>query len=112
LDLKVQGLTPFVDAARLLALVHGVAHTNTVDRLQQLVDDGVVEATDGAAYIEAYGYIQLLRLQQHQAQANAGCARVNVINPDQLNPLDRRILRESLRQAKRLQASIGQRFMP
>jgi CBS domain-containing protein len=112
LDLKVQGLTPFVDAARLLALVHGVAHTNTLDRLQQLVDDGVVEASDGAAYIEAYGFIQLLRLQQHQAQVNAGRARVNVINPDRLNPLDRRILRESLRQAKRLQASISQQFLP
>lgn len=112
LDLKVQGLTPFVDAARLLALVHGVAHTNTVDRLQQLVNDAVIEAADGAAYIEAYGYIQLLRLQQHQAQVSTGRARTNVINPDQLNPLDRRILRESLRQAKRLQASISQRFMP
>jgi len=112
LDLKVQGLTPFVDAARLLSLVHGVAQTNTVDRLQQLAKLSVIEAADAAAYVEAYGFIQLLRLQQHQAQVSMGDMRSNVVNPDKLNPLDRRILRESLRQAKRLQASISQRYIP
>src|SRR5690606_36073359 len=30
LDLKVQGLTPFVDGARLLALAHGIEACNTL----------------------------------------------------------------------------------
>lgn len=110
LDLKVQGLTPFVDGARVLALAHGISVSNTLERLQQLVDQGILEAKDGAAYAEAYHFIQQTRLQQHQHQARSGLALSNALNPDQLNHLDRRILRESLRQAQRLQASLALRY--
>jgi CBS domain-containing protein len=34
----------------------------------------------------------------------------NLLDPDTLNPLDRRILVESLRQARRLQQSLQQRY--
>jgi CBS domain-containing protein len=110
LDLKVQGLTPFVDAARLLALANGVEDCSTLERLDQLVMRGVIEALDGAAYEEAYRYIQLIRMQLHQAQAKAGLPYSNRIDPDELNDLDRRVLRESFRQAQRLQSSLSLRY--
>ncbi|WP_277422893.1 putative nucleotidyltransferase substrate binding domain-containing protein, partial [Pseudomonas viridiflava] len=50
LDLKVQGLTPFVDGARLLALANGIHANNTLERLRQLVAKAVIEPLDGAAY--------------------------------------------------------------
>ena len=110
LDLKVQGLTPFVDAARILALANGVEDCSTLERLDQLVMRGVIEALDGAAYEEAYRYIQLIRMQLHQAQAKAGLPFSNRIDPDELNDLDRRVLRESFRQAQRLQSSLSLRY--
>jgi CBS domain-containing protein len=110
LDLKVQGLTPFVDAARILALANGVEDCSTLERLDQLVMRGVIEALDGAAYEEAYRYIQLIRMQLHQAQAKAGQPFSNRIDPDDLNDLDRRVLRESFRQAQRLQSSLALRY--
>ncbi|NMY51259.1 putative nucleotidyltransferase substrate binding domain-containing protein [Pseudomonas sp. WS 5011] len=110
LDLKVQGLTPFVDGARLLALAHGVNTCNTLERLRALIQQGVIEAQDGAAYEEAYHYIQQARMQQHQLQARNGQAYSNRVDPDHLNHLDRRILRESFRQAQRLQSSLAQRY--
>ncbi len=110
LDLKVQGLTPFVDGARLLALAHGVEAISTLERLRQLTQRGIIEAQDGAAYEEAYHYIQLIRMQHHQAQARAAQAYSNRIDPDDLNHLDRRILRESFRQAQRLQSSLALRY--
>jgi CBS domain-containing protein len=110
LDLKVQGLTPFVDAARILALANGVEDCSTLERLDQLVMRGVIEALDGAAYEEAYRYIQLIRMQLHQAQAKAGLPFSNRIDPDELNDLDRRVLRESFRQAQRLQSSLTLRY--
>jgi CBS domain-containing protein len=110
LDLKVQGLTPFVDAARLLALANGVEDCSTLERLDQLVRKGVIEALDGAAYEEAYRYIQLIRMQLHQSQAKAGLPFSNRIDPDDLNDLDRRVLRESFRQAQRLQSSLALRY--
>jgi CBS domain-containing protein len=110
LDLKVQGLTPFVDGARLLALANGVEANNTLERLRQLVDKEVIEPLDGAAYEEAYHFIQQTRMQQHQLQSRQNLPYSNRVDPDILNHLDRRILRESLRQAQRLQSSLTLRY--
>lgn len=110
LDLKAQGLTPFVDGARLLALANGVGACNTLERLRQLVAKGVIEPLDGAAYEEAYHFIQQTRMQQHQRQARDNLPYSNRLDPDSLNHLDRRILRESLRQAQRLQSSLALRY--
>jgi len=110
LDLKVQGLTPFVDGARLLALANGIGACNTLERLRQLVAKGVIEPLDGAAYEEAYHFIQQTRMQQHQRQTRDNLPYSNRLDPDSLNHLDRRILRESLRQAQRLQSSLALRY--
>ena len=110
LDLKVQGLTPFVDGARLLALANGITVSNTPERLRLLVEQEVIDAQDGAAYAEAYHFTQQPRLQQHQLQSRAGLPFSNRLDPDSLNQLDRRILRESFRQAQRLQSSLALRY--
>ena len=110
LDLKIQGLTPFVDGARLLALANGVEANNTQERLRQLVALHVIEPLDGAAYEEAYHFIQQTRMQQHQLQTRENRAYSNRVDPDSLNQLDRRILREALRQAQRLQSSLALRY--
>lgn len=110
LDLKIQGLAPFVDGARLLALAHGVTAINTLERLRQLITLGVIEPLDGAAYEEAYHFIQQTRMQQHQLQTRQNRPYSNRVDPDNLNQLDRRILREALRQAQRLQSSLALRY--
>ena len=110
LQAGVQGLTPFVDGARLLALSHGVAACNTLERLRGLIERGVIDTQDGAAFDEAYQFIQLTRLHQHQLQARAEQDFSNRLDPDELNHLDRRILRESFRQAQRLQSSLALRY--
>lgn len=109
-DLKEEGLTPFVDGARLLALAHGVEESSTLRRFAELVRLEVIDAQDGAAYEEAYHFIQQARLQLHQQQAAQNLPLSNRLDPDSLNHLDRRILRESFRQAQRLQASLALRY--
>lgn len=109
-DLKEEGLTPFVDGARLLALAHGVEDSSTLRRFAELVRLEVIDAQDGAAYEEAYHFIQQARLQLHQQQAAQDLPLSNRLDPDSLNHLDRRILRESFRQAQRLQASLALRY--
>ena len=110
LDLKVQGLTPFVDGARLLALANDISANNTLERLRELVSREVIDPLDGAAYEEAYHFIQQTRMQQHQLQSRQNLPYSNRVDPDSLNHLDRRILRESLRQAQRLQSSLALRY--
>ena len=110
LDLKTEGLTPFVDGARLLALANNIEAINTLERLRQLVEREAIDPLDGAAYEEAYHFIQQARIQQHQWQSRQNLPYSNRIDPDTLNHLDRRILRESFRQAQRLQSSLSLRY--
>ncbi len=107
LDLKVQGLTPFVDGARLLSLANRVAETNTVARLKGVAEAGGLSAGDAAAWCESYHFIQLLRMRNHRRQAEQGEVLSNHIDPDTLNELDRRILKEAFRQARKLQSKIA-----
>lgn len=107
LDLKLNGITPFVDAARIYSLAAGGVQTNTVSRMRELVELKKLGRDDAEAWIEAFLYIQMLRLRQHHAQCEAGVELTNKIDPDTLNNLDRRILKEAFRQARKLQTKLG-----
>ena len=106
LDLKRQGLAPFVEAVRVFALANGVEEANTLERMDRLVAREVFDPKDANAWKEAYSLIQAIRMRAHQEMLDRGEPLSNYINPDDLNPLDRRILRESFRQAQRLQQKL------
>ena len=107
LDLKVQGLTPFVDAARIIALAHRISETNTEERLKAAAEQKVLRQSDVDAWLEAYHYIQLLRMRSHRQQAKQGRELSNRLDPDSLNELDRRILKEAFRQGRKLQNKLA-----
>ncbi|MCK7552364.1 putative nucleotidyltransferase substrate binding domain-containing protein [Marinobacter goseongensis] len=106
LDLKRQGLAPFVEAVRVFALANGVEEANTLERMDRLATKEVFDPKDANAWKEAYSLIQAIRMRAHQEMLERGEPLSNYINPDDLNPLDRRILRESFRQAQRLQQKL------
>ncbi|MBP7003171.1 DUF294 nucleotidyltransferase-like domain-containing protein [Amaricoccus sp.] len=110
LDLKVNGATPFVDAARILALGRGVAATNTVERLAGVAKAGGISPADAEAWIAAYDYIRMLRMRLNEEQVRRGTPLGNRVDPARLNDLDRRILRESFKEARRLQQSVAVAF--
>lgn len=105
INLKMYGLRPFVDAARVFSLAHGVAHTNTAERLRGAAPALHLEPESLTALCDAFHFIQLLRLRQQMDPATAPEAS-NRLNPDRLNNMDREMLKESFRQARRLQARL------
>ena len=99
------GSRPFVDAARLLSLTHGVRQTSTAQRLLGAAEAVNFGGDDVAAMVDGFYYIQLLRLRhQHQVLGQDGGG--NRINPDELNELDRHILKEAFKQARKLQSRL------
>lgn len=105
-DLKLNGTVPFVDAARIWALGAGFGDTNTSARLRRLVELNKVPAEEVQAWIDAFEFLQLMRLREQHRRGNrpqAADDNPNVVDPRQLSPLDRRILRESFRQARKVQ---------
>ncbi len=107
LNLKLNGVAPFVDAARILALANRITETNTTQRLRLAARAGAVREGDTEAWIEAYDYIQMLRMRKNQEQAAAGEPLSNHVAPDSLNALDRRILKEAFREARKLQSKLA-----
>ena len=107
LDLKVNGVTPFVDAARIFSLMAGVADTSTARRLRLAAGTMKVKPPQVDAWIEAFQFIQQLRLRQQAREAAGSGTSGNLLDPDELNELDRRILKESMRQARKLQQRLA-----
>ena len=107
LDLKLNGITPFIDAARIYSLAQGVAETNTLLRLRGIAPLLNIKPQDAEAYGDAFLFIQLLRLRLHHEQSERGETLSNKVDPDSLNDLDRRILKEAFRQARKLQTKLG-----
>ena len=103
LDLKLNGATPFVDGARILSLATGDSHTNTAERLRAAGAARDLPSAEIEAWVEAFHFVQLLRLRVQQQRAKAGAAPDNLLDPGALNHLDRRILKEAFRQARKLQ---------
>jgi len=103
IDLKRNGVTPFVDAARVLALAAGVDRTGTAERLRAVAQARRLDQTEVAAWLDAFHFVQILRLRHQQKQVRAGVAPDSYVQPEQLNALDRRILKEAFRQARKLQ---------
>jgi CBS domain-containing protein len=102
IDLKKLGVRPYVDAARVWALAHRLAGTGTAERLRGAAKAGALpeqEAADGCA---AFHFIQALRLR-HQHLEHPAPGGENRIDPDALNALDRRLLKETFRQTSKLQ---------
>lgn len=103
IDLKRNCITPFVDAARILALAAGETATGTAQRFRSLVEHRRLFESEVNAWVEAFEFVQRLRLRHQHAQWRRGETLDNFLQPDQLNELDRRILKEALRQARKAQ---------
>ncbi|MCE5182400.1 MAG: DUF294 nucleotidyltransferase-like domain-containing protein, partial [Betaproteobacteria bacterium] len=110
LDLKLNGITPFVDAARIFSLYAGTGETSTIRRLRASGAQWQISPATLEAWIEAFLFIQLLRLRIQHEQDEHGMTLSNKIDPDDLNDLDRRILKEAFRQARKLQATLEKYF--
>ena len=63
-------------------------------------------------WAEAFLFIQMLRLRDQYEKLQAQRVADNRIDPDDLNDLDRRILKEAFRQGRKLQSLLERGFPP
>lgn len=107
IDLKLYGARPFVDAARIYALAQGLPQTNTVERLRAAGPGTRMDAAQIESTVAAFLAIQQLRLRHQASQDALAEDTANRIDPDNLNELDRHILKESFRLSRRLQQRLA-----
>ncbi|MEO5676241.1 MAG: DUF294 nucleotidyltransferase-like domain-containing protein [Usitatibacter sp.] len=105
-NLKLNGARPFIDAARIYALAQGLPQTNTADRLRAARASNGMGAAEAEGLVAAFFVVQRLRLAT-QAVLEPGDEGANRIDPDKLNPFERRVLKEAFLQARRLQSRLA-----
>lgn len=104
LDLKLRGTAMFVEGARLYALAGGLEATGTRARLLAAAQARHVPPAESEALVAAFEFLQMLRLRVQLERPDP--ERPNEIDVAQLNPIDRRVLKESMRAARSLQQRI------
>ena len=103
IDLKKFGSRLFIDAARVFAMAHDISATNTLQRIKLSAQLMNISSEEAAAAVDGFNFIQLLRLRHQHSEQMQGRAGDNLIRPDELNEVERRILKEAFRQARKLQ---------
>ncbi len=109
IDLKSSGSLPFVDAARILALANRVPYTSTAQRLRAAAEILHLGEEAVAAMIDGFHFVHLQRLR-NQCRPGLPARGANRLDPRELNELDRQILKEAFRQARKLQQRIVREY--
>ena len=104
LDIKLQGITPFVNFARLMALRYEINETNTLARLNVLAEEGHISLDLLQAATDAYELQMQLRLVHQLYQLESGAIPDNYINPANLTELEKRMLKDAFTVTERLQS--------
>jgi len=111
IDLKQGGIVPIASLARFHALSNGITISATLDRLVAAEEVGGLDGETAQALREAFTIVCDIRVQHHAASIRAGLAPDNLIDPDELPPLERASLREAFLAVARAQKQLG-RFVP
>jgi CBS domain-containing protein len=110
LNLKLNGLTPLVDAIRTLALGQKVFDTNTLDRISALVEKESLTPAEADDLRDAFNVIMLIRVRHHVNVLRQGGVPDNYVNPDELSIIQRTMLKEAFKTIDRLQGLLEMRY--
>lgn len=102
LDLKLRGTLPLTNLVRLLALKQGIALPGTLDRLSGLREAGVLTEEDASRWQAEFELMLEILLHQQIRDVAAGRRATNLIDPNGLEPGDRRRLMKMLRHIDRI----------
>ena len=109
-DIK-EAMMSVVKFARIYALRDKVLQTNTLQRLQRLLQLDVLSQTSHDEMVQSYEFLMNLRLRHQVKALQADRPPDNNINPKSLTHLEEVTLRESLSQIATIQKRISYDFL-
>ena len=110
LDLKLHGIMPIVEIARIRSLAAGELRVSTRNRLLAAARAKEITETDANNLIDALDFIEKLRVEHQSRQLKAGKAPDNYLAPDDLSPLARQNLKTAFSQVRVSQSALLNRF--
>ncbi|BDU78560.1 DUF294 nucleotidyltransferase-like domain-containing protein [Mesoterricola sediminis] len=110
LNLKVRGLAPLVDLARLFALEQGIRATSTWERLEALRDGPTLAADRVDELQQAFEFLTLLRTHHQARLLEEGRPVDNVVPLASLSHLERTSLKNVFRLVLKVQDDVAERY--
>ncbi|NND37805.1 MAG: cyclic nucleotide-binding/CBS domain-containing protein [Gammaproteobacteria bacterium] len=110
LDLKLHGIMPIVEIARIRSLAAGELRISTRNRLRAAAKAKEITEADAANLIDALDFIEKLRIEHQSRQLQAGRRPDNHLAPDALSPLVRQNLKSAFAQVRVSQSALLNRF--
>jgi CBS domain-containing protein len=108
-DLKISGVVPVVDLARVYALEAGIDEANTRERLILAREAGKLSEDGFRDLIDAFDLISTTRLRHQAEQIRKGETPDNFMPPSVLSDLERNHLRDAFVVVKTLQSALAHR---
>lgn len=107
INLKLNGATPFIDAARIMSLACGIDEVRTETRLRRAGAALNIPAHEVEAWIAAFYQIQGHRLKRQAHALERGEEPDNKLAPAALHDFDQQVLKLALEQARSLQSRLA-----
>ncbi len=103
-------MTPIVDFARINALHHNIADTNTQERIYQLHLKKILNQNEYDELNQAYNYLMQQRLLCQINQIEKGKTPENYINPKKLSRIEQTLLKEIFKRIEGVQTRLNLDF--
>lgn len=110
LNLKLHGIMPIVEIARIRSLAAGELRVSTRNRLRAAARAKEITEADAANLIDALDFIEKLRIEHQSRQLQAGNSPDNHLSPKELSPLVRQNLKSAFSQIRVSQSALLHRF--
>ncbi|UFM66538.1 DUF294 nucleotidyltransferase-like domain-containing protein [Paracoccus sp. MA] len=107
IDMKLSGVVPVSDLARIYALQGQLTPVNTRARLVEAQGAGIISGSGARDLIAAYDLIQTTRLENQAAQIRAGERPGNHLSPAALPDFQRSHLRDAFVVVRGMQSALG-----
>lgn len=110
LDMKMRGVVPVIDLARVRALAAGSPALNTMERLTAAGDSGGMTESAVHDLRDAFEFISTLRLHHQATLIEHDRDADNFLDPQEVSALERRYLKDAFEVVSELQNSMSRQY--
>jgi len=110
IDIKKGGIFILVQSIRTLSLEHKLMRTNTLKRIQELKELGEFDSEFASELTEAFNFLCTIKLKSNLEKLDAGEKIDNYINPDNLNTMEKDLLKDSFKIVNKLKKKLEHHY--
>ncbi|MGB1227126.1 MAG: putative nucleotidyltransferase substrate binding domain-containing protein [Poseidonibacter sp.] len=110
IDIKKGGIFIIVQSIRTLSLEHKLMRLNTIKRIKELQERGEFDEEFASELIEAFKFLLTIKLKSNLEKMDSGEIIDNYINPDNLNTMEKDLLKDSFKIVNRLKKKLEHHY--